>query len=74
MDDLLQKNGYKDPRTITMAKSRTSKKNIKRKNKSNSNTTLLVILSLISDLISNKIRNYITSNKLPIRAIRGNRT
>ena len=33
VDDLLQKNGCKDPRTIAMAKSKTSKSNNKRKNK-----------------------------------------
>ena len=45
VDDLLQKNGYKDPRTIAMAKSRTSKKKNKRENKSNSNTATLVLFS-----------------------------
>ena len=68
VDDLLQKNGYKDPRTIAMATSRTNKKNNKRKNKSNSNTAPLV-LPFISDHISYKIRKYIASNKLPIRII-----
>ena len=67
VDELLLKNGYKDPRTTAMSNSR-NKKRKKRKNQSNINT-LPLVLPFISDHISNKIRNYIASNKLPIKVI-----
>ena len=64
VDDLLKKNGHQTPRPNTSSRRRRARKN----NQPAADTTPL-ILPFISGTICNRIRNYIRSNKLPIRVI-----
>ena len=61
LDDLLTKNGYQDPRRYL---------NRRRNNRNNLNSDddrTVLRLDFISDSISNKIRNYVKQNHLPIK-------
>ena len=63
LDKLLYNNGYTDPRKIYES---SRKRKYTTKTVTNEEKTVLQ-LDFISDSISNKIRNYIKKNKLPIK-------
>ena len=62
LDDLLTKNGYQDPRNLINRRRRNSNNR-----KSDSDDRTVLRLDFISDSISNRIRNYIRQNHLPIK-------
>ena len=62
LDDLLTKNGYQDPRNFINRRRRNSNNR-----KSDSDDRTVLRLDFISDSISNRIRNYIRQNHLPIK-------
>jgi hypothetical protein len=61
-NDLLVKNGYQDPRNFMNRRRRNSNNR-----KSDSDDRAVLRLDFISDSISNRIRNYIRQNHLPIK-------
>ena len=61
LDDLLTKNGYQEPRSYVNRR-RSNRNNLN----SDDNRTVLR-LDFISDSISNRIRNYVKQNRLPIK-------
>jgi hypothetical protein len=62
LDDLLAKNGYQDPRNFMNRRRRNSNNR-----KSDSDDRTVLRLDFILDSISNRIRNYIRQNHLPIK-------
>ena len=64
VDDLLQCNGYEDPRRFDSTKQKE-----KRKKKRNTEDTVSLVLPYVSEELCNKIKEQIRRQKLPIKAI-----
>ena len=60
LDDLLQKNGYQNPRRYCNCS------NSNRRQSVEDDSRTVLNLDFISDSASNKIRNYVKQNNLPI--------
>ena len=64
VDDLLQCNGYEDPRRFDSTKQKE-----KRKKKRNTEDTVSLVLPYVSEELCNKIKEQIRRQKLPIKTI-----
>ena len=62
LDNLLKKNGYQDPRRLANRDHIT-----RRRQEDTDNSRTVLSLDFISDSISNRIRNHIKQNNLPIK-------